>query len=289
MYEVSSNEHADGRKSDIIYLPRNEKITETIPPLLIEIQQVISISFMKRLMRYCLNIHDSFGFFPKVIVFAIKGYSSRTFMNKNFFIEENCSFFTGPTNLWASKLNIYTLDSIAPFVLCNEVMSPIVALSYFLCRQERSIMALDECSDINLRRIYQLANKCFNRYYCSEEGALDSEKDVLERTNSQFEKILNCAMNEDVNLKRIIKYSEDGIEYTKKKQKLRRQDEENNATVTPIEENISADLHFVRKYYQEINGKMNWRDCYEKGTKDNLFTSFGSHLSLKNAYHNGKL
>ena len=36
-------------------------------------------------------------------------------------------------------------------------MTPIIPLSYFLCSQQKSIMALDESEDEELRKIYKTA------------------------------------------------------------------------------------------------------------------------------------
>ncbi|KAI9467797.1 MAG: hypothetical protein EXX96DRAFT_543905 [Benjaminiella poitrasii] len=69
LYCISSNEFSVGRKSD--------KPTETALLILVEFQQIVDISFMKRINRYRLNVHDAYKIFPKVIT-----------------IEEDCPYFT---------------------------------------------------------------------------------------------------------------------------------------------------------------------------------------------------
>ena len=100
---VASNEFSDGRKSDILYIPKTNKPTETALPIIVEVQQIIDIPFIKRTNRYCLNIHSAYKIFPKVIVFAIKGYSSKALMN-DFAIEEDYPYYTTQKQYWAHSI-----------------------------------------------------------------------------------------------------------------------------------------------------------------------------------------
>lgn len=60
--------------------------------VIVEIQYVFDLSFYKRLDQYCLNVYDTYKVFPKVVVFAVKGFSSKAFMN-GFTMKDGGSFF----------------------------------------------------------------------------------------------------------------------------------------------------------------------------------------------------
>ncbi|RCH80911.1 hypothetical protein CU098_004768 [Rhizopus stolonifer] len=288
LYCVSSNEFSDGRKSDILYIPKTNKPTETALPILVEMQQIVDISFIKRINRYCLNVHDAYKIFPKVIVFAIKGFSSKAFMNE-FIIKEGCPYFTTHGQFWAHSIQIYSLDSISSFVTEESTMKPIVALGYFLCSQQKSIMTLDESEDEELRKIYKIAYRSFLQYATIENSLADLANDVLDKTNKQFEKIMNCAHeNSESSIRKIRIYAKNGLEFTEKRRKLFFEKEQ-YATVTPIETVESADLFFVKKFRNNLQGKMNWSACYTLGLNEGLFSRFGSPLSLKDAFLNDRL
>lgn len=82
-------------------------------------------------------------------------------------------------------------------------MKPIIALSYFLCSEQKTIMALDKNDDEELSRIYRIAHRSFLQYTIIENSLADLANDVLEKTNKQFEKIINCANgNTELSLKK---------------------------------------------------------------------------------------
>lgn len=167
-------------------------------------------------------------------------------------------------------------------------MTPIIALSYFLCSQQRSIMALNKCEDEELRKIYKIAYRSFLQYATIETTLSDLANDVLDKTSKQFEKIVNCAHeNSESSLKKIRAYAKNWLEFTEKRQKLffKEQDE----TVTPIEIIESADLFFVKNFRNNLSGKMNWSACYTSGPDEGLFSRYGSPLSLTDAFLNNRM
>lgn len=287
MYRVTNNEHSDSKKSDIIYTPTC-KITESMPPITVEVQQLIDWSFMRRLNRYCLNICDKYKVMPKVVVFGIKGFSSKQFM-KEFDLKD--SYYTMETKIWAESLRIYCIDSIASEIDFEKPLSPMVALSHFLCSQEKSIISLDLCDDTEMRKLYILANKIFEKNHMEEVSATDIALDSLQKTENQFLKIKKYAESGDLSqVKKIAKYAANGVEYVGKKRKLLEGNERESDVVTPIEVEESVDLNYVKKFIGGLNGqKMNWKKCYEQGQEDKLFLLYSSFLSLKGAYHKKRL
>ncbi|RCH81041.1 hypothetical protein CU098_006834 [Rhizopus stolonifer] len=281
-------EFKDGRKkNDIIYGVSGGKYLLTTPPALVEIQQKVDIQFLKRLTRYCLNIHDQTKIEPVVMVFAIQGSSSKAFIEDNFNQSQNKAYYTSKKFLWAKACRFYSLDSIAN-VMSENTMKPVVALTYFLCNQKKSLFGLEKSEDPELRRIYQIAARSFEPYTTKEEENYNHIMDTMKNTSSQFQKISKCIdelkrSKTDTILEKIKRYAEDGFEYTKKKIKIIEEEDE-DGTITPIENVITADSHFVIKLRKEP-GKFSWEECYKKGSSQGLFNRFKSHLTLKDAFH----
>ncbi|KAI7902434.1 uncharacterized protein BX663DRAFT_511034 [Cokeromyces recurvatus] len=215
MYTIANNEHPDGKRSDVIYIPK-EKPTESTRPITVEIQQTLDWAFFRRLNRYCLNICDKYKVMPFVMVFAIKGFSSKSFMNEFVLNEEG--YYTISTNLWAKSLRIYTLDSIAENVSI-EKLNPIIALAYFLCAQEKSIIGLELCDSVHLQKLYLLAYKIFEEAQMEQKSTTDIVIGSLKNAEKQFEKILKCAESGDSNqINKIRKYAANGAQYVGKKE-----------------------------------------------------------------------
>lgn len=76
VYHISSCDRHDGRKTDILYLP-NCKPTNDLPPVIVEIQQKVDHLFLARAMRYCLDVFEETHIVPILVVFNIKGFSSK--------------------------------------------------------------------------------------------------------------------------------------------------------------------------------------------------------------------
>ncbi|GAA5806102.1 hypothetical protein HPULCUR_011630 [Helicostylum pulchrum] len=180
--DLTTNEYPDNRKSDVVYLPHSCKITESTPPITVEIQRVIDWAFIRRIMRYGLSICDKHKVMPKVIVFAIKGFSSKAYLSE--FTLEN-GYYTLSTAMWAQTIRIYTIDSIADLINEQETLKPTVALSYFLCSQEKSIISLDLCDDEEMKKLYSLTNEIFFDYVIIEDSARSLAPDIIDKTGSQ--------------------------------------------------------------------------------------------------------
>jgi hypothetical protein len=85
---------------------------------------------MKRLMKCCFNIHNTYRFLSKVVIFDIDDTSNKAFLNKTFYINENYSFFFTSAKIWAQMhicICIYILNSVVPFIDYEQAIDSIVA------------------------------------------------------------------------------------------------------------------------------------------------------------------
>ncbi|KAG2209840.1 hypothetical protein INT47_001989 [Mucor saturninus] len=199
------------------------KHTIATTPVLVEVQQIVDMQFLKRLTRYCLNIHGLTKVKPVVMVFAIQAFSSKALIEENSDQPHHKSYYTSKKYLWAKTCRFYSLDSIAADVMNSTTMKPVTAVTYFLCNQKKSLFGLEKSEDTELRSIYRIATRSFEPYTIKEEENYNHMLDVMNNTNSQFQKISKCAddlqksRDDDTILKRIKRYAEDGSEYTNKK------------------------------------------------------------------------
>jgi hypothetical protein len=97
------------------------------------------------------------------------------------------------SKMWAQTIRIYSVDSIADLFAYQETLKSIVALAYFLCSQEKSMISLDLCDDVKMRKLYVLAKETFSDYIVNEETADDFVLYIIKKTSSQFSKIISCA------------------------------------------------------------------------------------------------
>ncbi|KAI9481359.1 MAG: hypothetical protein EXX96DRAFT_566411 [Benjaminiella poitrasii] len=126
------------------------------------------------------------------MVFAIRGFSSKAFVEDNFDQPKNKPYYTSKKYLWAKTCRFYSLDSISATLTSADYMKPVVALTYFLCNQKKSLFGLERSEDPELRRMYQIAARSFEPYTKKEEENYDNIIDTMKNTSNQFKKIANC-------------------------------------------------------------------------------------------------
>ena len=56
-YTAKNGEWLDGKRADVLLIPTTVT-SESLPPILIEIQNVVDKPYMHRLSKYCNNIYD---------------------------------------------------------------------------------------------------------------------------------------------------------------------------------------------------------------------------------------
>lgn len=56
-YTAQNGERLDGKRADVLLIPTTAA-SESLPPILVEIQNVVDSPYMHRLSKYCNNIYD---------------------------------------------------------------------------------------------------------------------------------------------------------------------------------------------------------------------------------------
>ncbi|KAG2218850.1 hypothetical protein INT45_011274 [Circinella minor] len=83
LYTTKESEWIDGKKADVVYAPV-VKATDELPPILIEVQNTIDKSFVRRVIKYCGHLCDQYNIEPVVVILSIHPIPSQisnTFIN----------------------------------------------------------------------------------------------------------------------------------------------------------------------------------------------------------------
>ncbi|KAI9262232.1 hypothetical protein BDA99DRAFT_71157 [Phascolomyces articulosus] len=67
-YFSAKSEWKSGKRSDMVFITRQQ----SLPAIIVEIQNAVNNSFVLKLNEYCLNANDEYGRKPVSIVFSIK-------------------------------------------------------------------------------------------------------------------------------------------------------------------------------------------------------------------------
>ncbi|CAO3575976.1 unnamed protein product [Absidia cylindrospora] len=288
-YHIGSCDRHDGRKTDTLYMP-NTKVTEDLPPIIVEVQQKVNHMFISRAIHYCLNVFEETKVLPILVVFNIDGFMGKSFFEKTFTIGQEPRY-TLECHPWAKQTYIYNMDSIAKHMEPTP-LDPMVALTLFFTLRQRHLLALDEYNDPTLNSIYRAAYYSFTRHHNIDTDTNTIFENFCDITSIQFEKIIKSIGSDTAAIKRTRAYAEDGILYINKMK--RRHVESTSTDVTPIEESTSSDTNsdqqFVKRFRDKLGSKkMDWKMCYNQGIKENYFQRYKSHMTLKMAFHQNTL
>ncbi|KAI9365898.1 hypothetical protein BD770DRAFT_377499 [Pilaira anomala] len=118
-YISQDGEWLDGKRADVLLVPAIN-VSESMPPVLIEIQNTLDNAYIHRLNKYCNYVYDKYNNFePIAFTICIKNIR-----------EEICSMFSDthkasylkklPSRFWAKEHLIMTPATIANYIHSNE-------------------------------------------------------------------------------------------------------------------------------------------------------------------------
>ncbi|KAI8967063.1 hypothetical protein BDF20DRAFT_902387 [Mycotypha africana] len=299
-YTTDNTEWSNALRSDILYVPRIG-ISNSLPPILIEVQKRVDKTFMARLITYFINVFMRYKCYPIVLIFCVDTVSQavmQTFEQSN--TKEN--MFETTCYYWAKNCYLTSNRIIEP-ALSNESSAnkdPIVAIQYFFGSQQRNIMTLDLYDDVTIVELYTIAKNETEKYVDASESQLNALATICSASEDQFKKIKNILKDELAANSKALKYVNQGIDYHSK---LKRKYEEiifedkgetttpmaEPAEVTVIESVVQSSLTdeeitFIENFISKKNGRMSWKTCWETGSRVGYFTRFGNEQSLRVVY-----
>ncbi|KAI8047340.1 hypothetical protein BDF21DRAFT_352390, partial [Thamnidium elegans] len=277
--------------SDVVYLPK----IQSVPPVLIEIQQKVNEDFLSRVIKYCLSLKEEHGVLPVMLIISVKGFTNKDFLSQ--LVNNNNHYLdTIPCQFWAKECYCLSSKSIE-YHLSQNPLNPLVAIGHFFTQQKKSILFIDKKFDPSIKLLYKIAKEKFENECQVEEEKLEVIKDLSYKAKKQFQKILISIENEE-SIDKVVQYAKDGEEFFyRQERKFNGQIRE----VTPIEDTLEItdlflpqptntveknNFEFIEQYKAKNYGRMRWEACYNKGKEQGFFTNYASHVILKSAYHN---
>ncbi|KAG0735436.1 hypothetical protein G6F57_013082 [Rhizopus arrhizus] len=130
-YVVAQNEWTDGSRLDVVYASPI-KTTESLPPILIELQYQVDQDFMLRLIKYASHTFKRYKVLPIILVIVTKSFSSADFQ-REFTISRNGLLLEASCKFWAKQCVLLTANAVSNN-LNKGTLDPMIALGLFLTR-----------------------------------------------------------------------------------------------------------------------------------------------------------
>lgn len=213
---------------------------------------------------------------------------------------EDPFMYQASSPFWAKRCLVLSQSTIEGHIEDTEPLHPLVVLTMFLTYDARCILALPRWDDSTIQELYSIAKQVAQESTCVEDEKLRALHVISEVHENQYTKIMACLLEEPPNLRKALKYVEDGRQYSarlkRKYDAEAHHDEEPAEAVTPLEEppkitntnNRSLDLQamqFVDAYNERTKDeRMNWKRCYDQGVKEGKITSYTTSASLRVSY-----
>ncbi|KAI7887270.1 uncharacterized protein EV154DRAFT_484989 [Mucor mucedo] len=160
-YKPQSGEWLDGKRVDILLIPITT-ITGSLPPVVIEIQNVVDKAYIHRLNQYCSNMYDEYcNIEPVVLTICIK--STRAELCKSNHNDPN----TNDPNSIDPYSNNSSINNAEP-------LPPLLALSYVLMEQKCSLFGLQYKEDLTVILIYRIAKEALDHHLQDHQSTVDS-------------------------------------------------------------------------------------------------------------------
>ncbi|KAI9262313.1 hypothetical protein BDA99DRAFT_438716, partial [Phascolomyces articulosus] len=193
-----------GTRSDILYCP--DIPTESLPPILVEIQNVVDPSFMYRLQQYCANVYNNIML------------TSTTNMEYNQLQLHSVSKMSYikmlPSKYYATKHYIMTPASVDN-TLGSPSSSHSSPLGYVLTKQEPSIQALEYKHDVTVQLLYTIAKNVLKNEIRKEEETVDVLVDVCRETQQQLKRIMDVLEDDEKPRSKLAcRYANAGVTYS---------------------------------------------------------------------------
>ncbi|KAG0191417.1 hypothetical protein DFQ28_000240 [Apophysomyces sp. BC1034] len=136
-------------------------LSDTVPLVIVKVQNVVDKSFTHRLQKYCNYIYDNYN---------------------------------GPYDYWAEQHFIMMPYTIEDHL--SEPLHPLVALEYVFMKQQCFLLGLGHKNDPTVKLLYSVAKEALDCEVHLHEATVDMLANVCTQTQKQFKQILKV-MDED--------------------------------------------------------------------------------------------
>lgn len=294
-YTTASSEWDDGTRGDILYVPRLG-IHNGLPPILVEIQAVVSEAFMERVVNYSQRAKQVYRVYPLVLVFCINKVSPALITkftiipDKPYMLKLNCSDF------WAKECLIITKESAShEYPTMTSQLPPLQALAAFFTNQSATIYGSSYPDDMTMQALYTVAKECADKIEQTRED-VHRVVDVISYNNEKLLYRLDESLVSVIGTQRARNIVKQAKEFTRSIKRKYLEDASSDSSLEPLPDikNKSTsrsdsqhdDLQHIRDYRSNKIGRMNWAECLKQAHEKKLCLRYSTGESLRSFYKN---
>ncbi|ORZ03819.1 hypothetical protein BCR43DRAFT_560420 [Syncephalastrum racemosum] len=155
-YATADAEWHEGH-GDCLYLPRLG-IQHSLPPILVEVQNVVNTAFMTRSVRYCQQIHTLHGRLPILVIFCVDKLTPAAILSKFKLVESSTSTYTlQHHDFWAKSVYLIKKPSIS--LDGDGQLHPLEAVGSFLSQKCPTLHGHPYTDNPVIRTLYEVVKQ----------------------------------------------------------------------------------------------------------------------------------
>lgn len=293
-YISAGTEWNNGSRSDILYMPRLP-IQKSLPPILIEIQQVVNEAFMQRLINYSQNASNIYGNYPIALVFCIEKVSPIHITKKFTPVPESLWMSSlASTDFWAKNCFLVSKATLSNVITSDE-LTPLQALSLFLMEGSPTLYGHSHAENKTIQQLYRISLTIFENQM-EEEQDISNVVNIVCQNNETILSKIDDALSSVPGSSKARNLVKRGLMFnmSAKRKYCQAMNSDSDSSLEPLpklkgkakELTKQDDVEFLIDYRKNLIGKMNWKRCLEIGHEKGLFKRYSTGESLRRFYYN---
>ena len=266
-------------KSDVLYTSSNSKNSNSLPPIVVEVQYTGNMPFYCRLIDYGLSVTKRNS--ASSVVLAIIIHNTTTELTNLAVASEKLPFLLElPCHGWAESCYLLNSSSISDQLQLTS-LTPLVALGHFPIQKKPSLRRIDWNDDKTIQSLYTIAQQIFGDGLKENESVITAEDldEIHDRCTRAKSYLLKDALEESSGKRAL-----DCLDRV-----LVRINEPRKKPIGSVLSNndndfVIKDWQSVDKYYED-HGSLNWETIFKLGKAKELFDSYSKWTSAKSAYY----
>lgn len=266
-------------KSDVLYTSSDSKNSDSLPPIVVEVQYTGNMSFYRRLIDYGLSVTKRHSASP--VVLAIIIHNTTTELANLAVASEKQSFLLElPCHGWAKSCYLLNSSSISDHLQLPS-LNPLVALGHFLIQQKPSLRSIDRNDDETIQLLYTIAQQIFGEGLKENESVITAEdRDKIHDQCTRAKSYLLEDVLDESSRKRTL----DCLDKVLVRINNPRKKPTGSVLSNNFNDFVIKDWQFVDKYYED-HGSLNWEAIFQLGKAKGLFGNYSKWTSAKAAYY----
>ncbi|KAG2194329.1 hypothetical protein INT47_000256 [Mucor saturninus] len=278
-------EWSDGSRSDVLYEPVDRTLKQS--SIIVEVQRIVDVNFMARVVHYCVMAYRRYQVFPTLLVFAPEHVTIPTekmrLSNVSGALSLNCEY-------WARKGYLIRLKNVPTLTSSSD---PFAAISNFILQQQTCLLENNSLENPTVRQLFSIATEVLRENIDREQQLLDTINCACDVGVKHYQQILEIAERLQYNSPCLQNEARLGIAKLKQVKRsagdanIDEEEPENTQLVSQDEERFENTMDFVRRYRVTRN-RMNWRGCHDMLKKQTNVIHYKTSEVLRTVYNRFK-